>query len=73
VPKRRHITRLEKDGPNVFLSAPYTEKNHSVELKIPRTQLIKLIDHWNEIVSKHKPKEVIIIYDKDQFTIETRD
>jgi hypothetical protein len=37
-----------------------------------REQFIKLLDDWQEKVCKRKPREVIIKYTDDKFTIETK-
>jgi hypothetical protein len=38
---------------------------------VTRQQFIQLLDDWKEKVCKLKPKEVMITYDNDQFSIET--
>lgn len=40
-------------------------------IKMTRQQFVQLLDDWQEKVCKHKPKEVTITYDDDQFNIET--
>jgi len=37
-----------------------------------RTQFIKLLDDWQKKVCKHKPKEVMITFENNQFNIETK-
>jgi hypothetical protein len=37
---------------------------------VTRQQFIRLLDDWQEKVCELKPKEVIITYDNDQFSIE---
>jgi hypothetical protein len=40
---------------------------------VTRQQFVQLLDDWEENVCKHKPKEVIIKYDNDQFIVETKE
>lgn len=42
-------------------------------ITMTREQFVRLLDDWQEKVCKHKPKEVIIKYENDQFIIETSD
>jgi hypothetical protein len=66
-----NITCLEKDNEYILLSDLYSEEAQPLKLKIPREQFINVLDTWcNKIIAK-QPKNVIIKYDNNQFTIET--
>ena len=65
-----NTTRLELEGEDILMTDLYPEV--SAMLKITRIQFIKLFDEWLEKVCKIKPKEVMIIYDNDEFRIETK-
>ena len=67
-----NITCLEKDNEYILLSDLYSEDEKSVKLKMTRNQFIKILNDWCNKVIKEKPKEVIIKYDNDQFSIETK-
>jgi hypothetical protein len=67
-----NITCLEKAGNYIFLTDQYSEESQPTELKISRHKFVQLLDDWQKKVCKHKPKEVTIVYDGTQFTIETR-
>ncbi len=65
------LTFLDKEDGYIVIS--HRKKySHTVELKVKQEIFISLLYDWQEKVSKHKPKEVTIIYDNDQFTIETK-
>lgn len=66
-----NTTVLEKEGDFIYLTDQYPTEGNSVELKINKNQLIKLLDDWQEKVCKIKPKEVIINHENDQYIIET--
>jgi hypothetical protein len=68
-----NITRLEKDNEYILLSDLYNEKENQVKLKMTRSQFIKILDDWCDRIIKKRPKEVTIIYDGNQFIIETHD
>jgi len=66
-----NITALERDGDFVFLRDLYPEEEIPTVLKMTKKQFGKILTDWEDKVIKLKPKEVIIIYENDQFTIET--
>jgi hypothetical protein len=68
-----NITFLEKEGDYVYLTDAYSLEKVPTEVKMTRKQFAQLFDDWQEKVCKHKPKEVTITYDGNQFTIETSD
>jgi len=68
-----NLTRLEKEGNDIFLTDIYSDEEIPTEFKISRQQFAKLFDDWQEKVCKLKPKEVLIKYENDEFTIETKD
>jgi hypothetical protein len=68
-----NITFLEKEGDYVYLTDAYSLEKVPTEVKMTRKQFAQLFDDWQEKVCKHMPKEVIITYDGNQFTIETSD
>jgi hypothetical protein len=64
---------LEKENGNVLLSDLYSQEKQPTQVKMSNQQYIALLDDWQEKVCKLKPKEVIITYDNDQFSIEIND
>ena len=68
-----NLTALEKNNNYILLTDLYSEEEIPTELKMTQNQFIKLLDDWEEKVCKLKPKEVTIIYDNDEFIIETKD
>jgi len=70
---------LEKEGDCVYISDLYDEDgklqsdSKPIQLKISRQQLVQLICNWKEKVCKTMPKEVTIIRNGDEFTLETKD
>jgi hypothetical protein len=67
-----NLTRLEKEGNDIFLTDIYSDEEIPTEFKISRQQFAKLFDDWQEKVCKTNPKEVIIKYENDEFVIETK-
>jgi hypothetical protein len=67
-----NFTSVNKDGDYVFIVDLYSEEAVPTEFIILKKVFIQLLDDWQEKVCKHKPKEVTIIYDDNQFTIETK-
>jgi hypothetical protein len=71
-----NATFLEEDGNGDIHLVDDTGSNDDEEYYIPgrikltRQQFVQLLDDWQEKVCKYKPKEVIIKYENDQFTIE---
>ncbi|HSC25220.1 MAG TPA: hypothetical protein VLB80_03340 [Candidatus Babeliales bacterium] len=68
-----NITGLEKEGHYILLSDLYSEEAVPTVLKLTKEQYKQILTDWKEKVCKLMPKEVIIIYDNDQFIIETKD
>jgi hypothetical protein len=68
-----NCTYLEKDENFIVLSDLHPEVKRPTEAKMTHQQFVQLLDDWQEKVCKHKPKEVTITYDGNQFTIETSD
>jgi hypothetical protein len=68
-----NVTSLRKKNGYIYFSDSYSEEKKTTELKMSIEQYIQLLDDWQEKVCKHKPKEVTITYDDNQFTIETSD
>jgi hypothetical protein len=72
-----NVTFLEElDDGYIYITeaiGSLTNKANRNEIKILRQQFIQLLDDWKEKVCKLKPKEVIITYDNDQFSIEIND
>ena len=68
-----NATALEKKNGCIFMSDMYSQEEVPSILKMTREQFIKLLDDWQEKVCKSKPKEVIIKYENDEYTIETKD
>jgi hypothetical protein len=72
-----NVTFLEEDGNGDIHIVDDTGSNDDEEyyipsrIKVTRQQFVQLFDDWQEKVCKHKPKEVIIKYENDQFIIET--
>lgn len=66
-----NFTFMEKENGDVLISDLYSEEAIPTEFKINQQSFIHLLDEWQEKVCTHKPKEVIITYDNDQFKIET--
>jgi hypothetical protein len=68
-----NVTFLEKRGEYVFLTDQLSEEETPTELKMTRKQFVEVFDYWLKVICKTKPKEVIIKYENDQFTFETKD
>ena len=68
-----NATALEKENSYILLTDLYSEEQAPTVLKMTRQLFIQILTDWEEKVLKLKPKEVIITYDNDQFTIETKD
>jgi|ERR1700733_2250121 len=67
-----NITSLSKKNNYIYISELYPQ-NEACLLKMTIEQFVQLLDDWEAKVCKKKPKEVIIKYENDQFTIETKD
>lgn len=67
-----NIIFLEEENNNIYLSDNYSEEKIPTRLQMSKEQFVTLLDGWQEKVCKYKPKEVIIKYCNDQFTIETK-
>ena len=68
-----NLTFLEKDNEDILLSDLFSDEEPPTQLKMTRDQLVKLLNDWQEIVCKLKPKEVILKYENDQYVFETKD
>lgn len=68
-----NVTYLEKENNIIKLGDLYSEEEDPTELNILNQQFVQLLDDWQKIVCKNKPKAVIIKYEGDQFLIETSD
>ena len=68
-----NLTILDKENECILLSDLYSEEINPTELKMTSSQFLQILDDWEEKVIKKKPKEVIIIYKNNEFTIETKD
>lgn len=74
-----NTTSLEEDDfGNIYLidstgSDDDEEGYVPARIKITREQFVQLFDEWQDKVCKEKPKEVIIKYENDRFSIETCD
>ena len=68
-----NATALEKENSYILLTDLYSEEQAPTVLKMTRQLFVQILTDWEEKVLKLKPKEVIITYDNDQFTIETKD
>jgi hypothetical protein len=66
-----NITMIEKEDGYIYVSDLYSEEQEPTELKMTVEQFIQLLDDWQEKVCEHKPREVIIKHESDQFVIET--
>jgi len=67
-----NLTALEKEGNYILLTDLFSEEKVSTVLKMTREQFVQVLTDWEEKVLKLKPKEVIIKYEDDQFSIETK-
>jgi hypothetical protein len=67
-----NLTSLTREDGYVLLSDLYSEEDNPTELKMTYAQFLKILDDWEEKVIKAKPKEVLIKYENDEFTIETK-
>jgi hypothetical protein len=68
-----NITYVDKEGENIFIGDLFSEEEIPTRLKISRQQFIQLMNNWEKKVCEHKPREVIIRHENNQFTIETKD
>jgi hypothetical protein len=69
-----NITRLEKDGPYIYLEDLWPEPEEvPIRLTMLRSQLVHLLDEWRDKVCAKMPKEVIIMHENGEFWIETKD
>ena|ERR1700722_12731271 len=66
-----NCTLLEKKNGFILLSNLYSESKSPIHVKMTDQQFIQLCDEWESKVCKHRPKEVIIRYENNQFFIET--
>jgi|SRR5581483_1234813 len=67
-----NITFLEKNNNFIYLMSKIPGDNDDTTLVFSYQQFSQLMGDWQEQVCKYKPKEVTIMYDKDQFIIETK-
>ena len=67
-----NITRLEKEDNYILLTDLYSEEKTPSILRLTRQQYVQIITDWEEKVCKLMPKEVIIKYENDEFTIERK-
>lgn len=68
-----NIIYLEKENDEIYLGDLLNLSEKNTELKISRRQLVQLIYDWKDKVCKTMPKEVTIIRNGNDFTIETKD
>jgi hypothetical protein len=70
-----NITRLEKDSNYILLSDLYPDEEYAgpIELRIKKTEFIKVLDIWFNKICKEKPKEITITEKDGEFSIETKD
>ncbi len=64
---------LEKNNHCIYLKSAIQGDNdyNNVELILSDQQFGQLMHNWHEKICKHKPQEIIITYDNNQFIIET--
>jgi hypothetical protein len=68
-----NLTYLEKEKHCVIISDIYVEGNYPINIEISNKEFSKILDIWLDTVCKCTPTEVIITYENDQFTIETKE
>lgn len=69
-----NITFLEEeDDGYIYFTDCSSSERRPPELKMPREQLIKILDEWQNKVCEKMPKEVIIMHENQEFWIETKD
>lgn len=66
-----NATRLEKENGLIMMEDIYSEESEPTRIPFTYTQLIKLLDDWDEKVVKLRPYEVIIKCENGQFIFET--
>ena len=66
------IKLTENEEGSIILTDKYSTLQDPCALKIPKEYLLSIIEKWREKVCKTKPKEVIIKYENDQLSIETK-
>ena len=67
-----NCTFLKKEDNYVLLSDLYSEEAVPTVFKITKEQYKQILTDWEEKVLKLRPKEVLIKYENDEFTIETK-
>jgi hypothetical protein len=66
-----NITQLYKEGDYIELENDYpVEEFAHIVVRMRRSQFIKLLNDWKEIVCKNRPEEVILRYENDEYTFE---
>jgi len=69
-----NITFLEEeDDGYIYFTDCSSSERRPPELKMPREQLIKILDEWQNKVCTKMPEEVIIMHENGEFWIETKD
>jgi hypothetical protein len=67
-------TYLEEENNYIYLEEDISSGEETPpRLKITKKQFVQLLDDWQELVCKTKPKEVIIKHEHGHFFIETSD
>jgi hypothetical protein len=68
-----NISYLEEKNNDIYFDDSEIEDKNPTTLKMTKKQFIDLLDDWQELVCKTKPKEVIIKHEHGHFFIETSD
>ena len=67
-----NCTNLEKKEDYILISDQFSEQpDGGPFLKVPKQEFIRLLDEWEKIC-KQKPQEILITFDGERFTIETK-
>jgi len=67
-----NITLLEKENDFIIINDEFRERQgEALGFKIPKQAFINLLDEWDKVFNQ-KPLEILITYDGQKFTIETR-
>ncbi len=67
-----NCTYLEDNNGTIYLEDLYSQEKIPTRLKMSREEFVQILDEWDQKIVKAdpKPKEVIIKYENDVFTIE---
>lgn len=67
-----NLTTIEKENDHIILSDQYSQQpDGGPYFKIQKDEFLRLLDMWEKVYAQ-KPQEILIIYDGQTFSIESK-